>query len=1136
VPPGQETRRIAFEFQAGPYTPQDLAVTAFSGREELSRAFAFTLELASVDEAGIQPRQLLGQEGLLSLHDVVNGASRFVHGMIARVEALGERQGRMRYRALLVPRFWKLHHVRRSRIFQQKSIPEIVHQVLDEAGIAHGARLEGSYPRLEFCVQYRESDFDFVSRLLEEAGIFYFFEHADGSHTLTLGDGASALSPLPGEACLPFRGPTGADAGEEHVLGVSRAARVRPGAVALRDFDFVRPTLDLSTASKAANANTELEVYDAPGRYVDPGVGRGAAKVRLEELRHDVECCDGDSSSVRLAPGYTFALAEHPDATFEGDYLLVSVEHSGAHESYRSRFSAIPSSVPFRPPRRTAIPTIAGAQTAIVVGPSGEEIHTDEHGRIKVRFHWDREAPGDDKSSCWIRVSQAWAGAGWGALYLPRVGQEVIVRFLEGDPDRPLVVGSVYNGENPTPVVLPDEKTTSTLRSSSSPGGDGYNELQFEDAAGQELIHLHGQKNWLIQVENDKEQRVGAYEALKVTGNRTQSVEGNQSLTVQRNDAATIQGNQTLQVRGNREMDVAAEHGEKVSGSQSIMVGKAAALDVAMASAEIVGAAKALTVGGAYSIAVGMAMSEAVIGLKAEQIGRSWTELVQMDRDERVSGARSSKIRGEFKTETPEGVTLESGKDWTETVKGDAYHTIKAGTSWLAKEFELKADKLTLSVGGKVVLTVEKSGDIKWTGSTITVDGSQTKFKGKEVKYVAAGSQKSLKGKKAKAPKAPKEEPVPAIKKPLKWDKAQALPNHNSGAPPGGAIPAEAKITPQVETENVPDGANALISIHHAVTGARVATIKDLVVKGGKVVEKKTGKPPVFSFEARNLPWDPWDTSLFFFTVKLSHKGLSATSPRDPSKDKAKMLRVEYWHMVVSDAIADTPAGGNLTTQAEMTEIAGLLKTKPHHKVGTHAFNAANVPLRHWGSVLRNSYAYHHASHGNVVDRNNPANWLNDPTSKNPPDPQPGGNWRSVVVLGSTDFGDTETRTKAAVTSVPRYLVYMDTCVAAWERSLGEAFIARGTRNYLAFRCYIPDGDARAMARNFYRKWGNSYQFNPAKIPAVFFDVGSPYYHSMRPVLMGQGGGAIDHPLLQPFTALGRAIVGLVSSVASLLK
>ena len=1135
MPQGAQTRRIAFEFQAGPYTPRELPVTSFFGREELSRPFSFTVELAATGEAGIQPRELLGHKGQLAIHDVVSGASRFVHGMIARVEALGELQGRLRYRALLVPEFWKLQHVRRSRIFQQKSVPQIVQQILDEAGIAHGANLDGRHAPREFCVQYRESDFDFVSRLLEEAGIFYSFEHTDGAHTLMLGDGPSALGPIAGEARIPFRGATGAEGNEEHVLGVERASRVRPGAVALRDFDFVRPTLDLSALSKAANANAKLQVYDSPGGYVDPGGGKATAKVRLEELRHDVERCEGECSSVRLVPGLTFTLTEHLDPSFEGELLLISVEHGGQPESYQSRFHAIPSDVPFRPPRLTPAPLIAGAQTAIVVGPSGEEIHTDEHGRIKVRFHWDREAPGDDKSSCWIRVSQAWAGAGWGALYLPRIGQEVVVRFLEGDPDRPLVVGAVYNGENPTPIALPDEKTRSTLRSDSSPGGGGFNELQFEDAAGLELIHLHGQKDWKIEVENDKTQRVGANESLQVAGDRTQSVDGNQFLTVQVDDRTGVAGNQTLRVTGNRDVEVGKDHIEEVSAVQSLTVSMASKVDVALASAETIGGARAVTVGGAYSVAVALAMNEAVGGLRAEQIGGSSTELIQLDREERVKGNRSTRLGGGLKVETPENLRVETAKDYTEKVKGDTLHIIKGDLTWMAREFELKADKLTLSVGGKVVLSIEQSGDIKWTGKTITVDGSQTKINGSEVKYIAAGSQKSLKGKKAKAPKAPKKEPIPSVKT-TKWDKAQALPNHNSGAPPGGAIPGDAQVTPTVETENVPDGANALISIHHCITGARVATLKGLVVKGNKVVDKKTGKPPVFAFEAKHLPWDPWNTPRFFFRVKTSHKGLSATSPMDLSKDKAKTLLVEYWHMVVSDAIADTPAGGPLTTQAEMLEIAGLLRAQPHHKVGTHAFNAANVPLKHWGSVLRNSYTYHHASHGNVVDRNNPANWLNDPTSKNPPDPQPGGDWRSVVVLGSTDFGDTETRTKASVPSAPRYLVYMDTCVAAWELSLGEAFIARGTRNYLAFRCYIPDDDARAMARNFYTKWGNSYQFNPNKIPAVFFDVGSPYYHSMRPVLLGEGGGSISHPWLQPFTALGRAIAGFATSVASLLK
>ncbi|WP_342377428.1 type VI secretion system tip protein VgrG [Myxococcus stipitatus] len=1134
--PGPETSRYVFQFQAGPYSsPQAFTVTGFTGREELSRAFVFGVELAATPEANLPAREMLGQEALLSLTDLVNGASRFIHGFMGRVEVLGERQGRLRYRVMLVPRLWKLRHVRRSRIFQHQSVPQIVARILDEAGIEHDSRLDQSHPAVEFCVQYRESDFDFVSRLLEEAGIFYFFEHSESSHVLVLGDGASAADAIEGSDRLPYRDPTGAEPGEEHLVGVVRASRIRSGKVALRDFDFVRPSLDLSVSSKSADANAEMEAYLHPGGYLTPGAGKGLAQVRLEELRHDAEGCDGECSSVRLVPGRTFSLAEHPDPSLDGAYLLVSVAHQGGHGEYQSRFGAIPAGVPFRPPRVTPSPRIAGAQTAIVVGPPGEEIHTDEHGRIKVQFHWDREASGDDKSSCWVRVSQAWAGAGWGALYLPRVGQEVVVRFLEGNPDRPLVVGSVYNGENPTPVPLPGEKTKSTLRSSSSPGGNGFNELQFEDAAAVERIHLHGQKNWKIEVLNDKAQRVGAHESLRVSGNRTQQVDGNQSLTVERNELTRVQGNQTLAVTGNRDVEVRKDAVESVSAVQSISVAMAEKVDVAMASAETVGLAKALNVGGAYSVAVGLVMNEAVVGLRAEQIGRSSAEVVLLDREERVGGKRSSKVVGEFKTETPDNLRQETRKDHIEKVKGDAVHTIKSSIAWLAKELELMADTLTFSVGGKVVLRVEKSGDIQWTGSTITFDGSPLKLKGSQVKMVAAGSQKRLKGKKAKAPKDPKKEPTPVIK-PLSWSKASVLPNFNSGAPPGGAIPGDAKVVPQVTTENVPDGANALISIHHCVTGARVATLKDLVVKGSKVVEKKTGSPPEFTFEAKHLPWDPWNTPLFYFRVKLSHKALSATSPFDLSKDKAKTLRVEYWHFVASDAIADTPAGGGLTTQAEMAEIAGLLGAKAHHHVGTHAFNAANVPLNHWGSVLRNSYAYHHASHGNVVDRNDEFNSLDDASGANPPDPQPGGDWRSVVVLGNTNFGDTETRSKGAVPSVPRYLVYMDTCVAAWERSLGEAFIARGTRNYLAFRCYIPDDDARNMARNFYRKWINSYQLNPHKIPTVFFDVGAAYYRSMRPVLMGEGGGSIAHPLLQPITALGRAIVGVVGSIASLLK
>ncbi|MFL5349715.1 MAG: type VI secretion system Vgr family protein [Hyalangium sp.] len=1140
---GPDSRRLAFEFQAGPYTSEELAVTAFSGREELSRAFAFTVELAATGQVAIQPKELLGQKGALALHDQVNSASRFVHGMIGRVEALGERRGRLRYRVLLVPELWKLRHVRRSRIFQEKSVPEIVQQVLDEAGIAHGASLKGSYAAREFCVQYRESDFDFVCRLLESEGICFFFEHTEDSHTLMLGDGPDAHTPIPGEARLPFRGPLGTETSQEHVLGLERAARIRPGAVALRDFDFVRPSLDLTAKNQAAHADKALEIYDAPGKYVEPGVGRSTAKVRMEELRYDTERCDGECSSVRLSPGFTFTLTEHPDATFEGDYLVVSVEHSGGHEAYHSRFHAIPAGVPFRPPRLTPVPTIAGAQTAIVVGPSGEEIHTDEHGRVKVKFHWDREAPGDDKSSCWMRVSQAWAGASWGALYLPRVGHEVVVRFLEGDPDRPLVVGSVYNGENATPQPLPDEKTISTLRSSSSPGGDGYNELRFEDASGGELIHLHGQKDWKIEVLNDKKQSVSGFESLTVSGNRTQSVDQNQSLTVQLDDGRAIKGNQTLTVLGKRSVDVGGDQKERITGNQSITVGMASLVEVAMASAEIIGAAKALTVGGAYAVTVAGAINEAAAGVRNELIAGASKEFIAADREEHVKGKRSTKIWGSDKATIQENLSVTAEKDATEETKGDAGIVIKGATAWTAKEFELKADKLTLSVGGKVLLSVKQSGQIKWSGKTITLDGSDTKFKGRKVKLISPASIEAAKAKKAKDLEKDKDKPVPVIKE-MKWDKDKVEPNRNTAWPPSKTIPAEAKVSPQVTTENVPDGTRAQIAIHHCVTGARIkdGLLKNLVVQGNKVVDKKTGKPPIFVFESKHLPWDPWASPFFFFSVKLAHKGLTDESPSDLSKDRAKTLRVEYWHMAVCDAVADTPGGGNLTTQAEMNEIAGLLGAKPHHKVGKRAFNTHTLTARQWGNYIRNTYAYHHASHGDVADRATGQS-LNDPANNNPPHAQPGGIWHSVISMGAqnsptgykpgTKLGDTQVQNKTDVPSVPRYLVYLNICVAGWEASLGNAFIARGTRNFLAFRCYIPDGDARSMARRFYTRWGNSYRFNPAKIPAVFFNVGAPFYRSMRPVLMGKGGGAIAAP---GAAAVRGAVRGMVDGVSSLLK
>jgi hypothetical protein len=335
-------------------------------------------------------------------------------------------------------------------------------------------------------------------------------------------------------------------------------------------------------------------------------------------------------------------------------------------------------------------------------------------------------------------------------------------------------------------------------------------------------------------------------------------------------------------------------------------------------------------------------------------------------------------------------------------------------------------------------------------------------------------------------------------------------------------------------------------------------SIDGLEVRGNRVIDPATGRAPFFVFEAKHTPWDPWDKPFFYFKVSVDHQGLRGETPKDyrNRRRRRRVLRVRYWHASVSDAIADTPAGGNLTTQAEMREIARLLRRR-HHRVYKRAFNQNNVPVNLWGSVLRNTYCYHHASHGTIFDfgTNRSLREFACPTDGalflSPPPPRqcpthavalvrtnpprsPVGSWQSVVVLGRTRFGAPQVNQVANVPSVPRYLVYMDTCVAGWEPSLGNAFINRGTQNYLAFRKYIPDGDARLMARRFYRKWARTHRCNPNRIAPIFWDVGAPFYHSMRPVLMGSGGGQIASQ--QMINDMNEALTGMIADINDVLN
>jgi type VI secretion system secreted protein VgrG len=746
--------RHVFELQAGSFAAADLAVVRLSGEEALSEPFELQVEFFPTSLEPLDTRELLGKPAALSVRDP-EGAERFIHGWVEEVADLGLRHGRPEYRVRVGPALRKLRHVRRSRIFQNLSVPDIVAKVLKAGNVEHRLALSGSYPQREYCVQYRESDQDFVLRLLESEGIFFFFEHAPDSHVMVLGDAASVHEPIAGESTLLFRAETGqAPTVGEHITRAARTHRLLPGKVALRDFDFERPTLDLTTQANEDQEVKGLEIYDYPGDYIQPAEGKRLSKMRLEELRFGVRTLACAGTCHRLLPGATFSLAEHPDDALNGDLLVVRVRHQGQRQeisgdaqaiesSYRNEFLTLPSGVPYRPRRTTPRPSISGIQTATVVGPSGEEAQPDPHHRIKVQFHWDREGQRNEQSSCWVRVGQPWAGEGWGSSFIPRVGQEVVVRFLEGNPDRPLVVGAVYNGSNPPPLALPGEKTKSTQRTDSSPGGGGFNEVRIEDAAGEEEVYLHAQKDENLETLNDKTQIIRGNETLLVEKDRSREVHANQSLAVKLEDHSVIEGNQTRHVTGNRDTRVKESHSEDVEGNQNITVAMAHNLNVTQAVAFNVGAAAALTIGAAYSVNVALAFNKAVGGARLEQIGGLKSEDVGMDRSETIGGNRSSTVLGEVEEEVKGKLLQEAGQDRKDESGRHTFTEVKEETAFTAKDMKFKADEAAVVVGGELALLIDKSGTVKIWAKDLTVDGSQIKLKGSKIEKKSGGGGKS---------------------------------------------------------------------------------------------------------------------------------------------------------------------------------------------------------------------------------------------------------------------------------------------------------------------------------------------------------------------------------------------------------
>ncbi|ROL63443.1 type VI secretion protein ImpA [Pseudomonas protegens] len=530
-----------------PLGPDVLLLNSMGGGEELGRLFDYQMQLTSSD-AHIDLNQLLGKPMGLSVQ-LDDGSQRYFHGIVARCSQNVDSGQFASYQVTLRPWLWLLSRTSDCRIFQNLSIPQIIKQVFRDLGFSDFEdALSRPYREWEYCVQYRENSFDFVSRLMEQEGIYYFFRHEKDRHVLVLADAYGAHSSVPGYASVPYYPRDEQQRERDHIFDWHLAQEVQPGSLELNDYDFQRPSarIDVRSAMPRPHSAGDYPLYDYPGTYVQSSDGEHYAQTRIEALQSLHERIELSGNARGLGVGNLFNLTGFSRQDQNREYLIVGIHYyvvqesletggSGGSAQFESHLTCIDAQQSFRPLAKTQRPIVQGPQTARVVGPAGEEIWTDQYGRVKVHFHWDRHDQSNENSSCWIRVSQAWAGKNWGSMQIPRIGQEVIVSFLEGDPDRPIITGRVYNAEQTVPYDLPANATQSGMKSRSSKGGSpaNFNEIRMEDKKGAEQLYIHAERNQDIVVEvneshsvgNDRNKSIGHDEYVTVGNKRTRIVQ-----------------------------------------------------------------------------------------------------------------------------------------------------------------------------------------------------------------------------------------------------------------------------------------------------------------------------------------------------------------------------------------------------------------------------------------------------------------------------------------------------------------------------------------------------------------------------------------------------------------------------------
>jgi len=737
-----------------PAIEAEIFFARMEGVDEISTPFAYSLLIACKD-MNLKPKDVLGKPALVTV-SVKDVDPRYFHGLVADFALDEIRDDLAFFRMTLRPWLWFLSLDTDNRIFQEMTTPDIIEKVFKEYPDAkYKLQLRGKYDKRHYCVQYGESDLNFVHRLMEDEGIFYHFAHDEEGHRMIISDANAALEPAPGSEKLPYEPDNRVSFRDgDFITQWFPRAQVRSGKFAQTDYDFEKPSFDLATVSTHAIGHDldRAEVYHYPGRYVETDPGGRIAERRLHELQADQHRVSAKGTARQLWSGRTFRLELFPREVENDEYLVIRAAYVMWDEELRAGQSRdgtgyevsvelSPVAVPYRPPRRARWPRMHGPQTAIVVGPSGAEIFTDEYSRVKVQFFWDRQGHKDENTTCFIRVSAAWAGAGWGFIQIPRIGHEVIVDFLEGDPDQPIITGRVYNAEQTVPYGLPGNASQSGWKSWSTPSSGGFNELRFEDKAGSEEVYFQAEKDhvelvkndetrtighdWVEDVGNDATQSIGHDRTESVANNKDVSVGNNRTVSIGVNDDETVGSNRSLTVGINETISIGANSTETIGANHVQTVAIAQAITVGGARADTVGAAEVRSVGSSQTNTIGSDRSMTVGGKEAHTIASddSWSiggkQAIQIAKDQTIDigGLMSIKIAKDQSTEVGGGQTTKVAKDCAFDVTGNA--GIKSG-----KTITLEAADAIVIKTGSAAISMKKDGTISIEGKDITINGS----------------------------------------------------------------------------------------------------------------------------------------------------------------------------------------------------------------------------------------------------------------------------------------------------------------------------------------------------------------------------------------------------------------------------